>query len=320
MPAAKPSRAPSLDGLAERYIENLVVEHGVARNTQNAYRRDLQLYLRDLDARGIGGARAVKEADVAGFLARLRTAEYADGRRYSDATVARALAAVRGFHRWLVREGHATADPSASIGSVRIPRLAPKALSVEDVERLLESVPAEGPVARRDRAMLEVLYACGLRISELTGLDVDDVDLDDGTVRCFGKGSKERIVPIGRLARRAVAAYLTQERPALAKARGEHAMFVNQRGRRLTRQGCWKILKHYAEDRAKLAAKVTPHTLRHSFATHLLDRGADIRVVQELLGHASVSTTQVYTLVSQEKLREIYYSSHPRSGRAPARR
>jgi integrase/recombinase XerD len=248
----------------------------------------------------------------------MRTAEYEPGKRYSDATVARVLAAVRGLHRYLLREGEARTDPSEPIGSMRVPRAIPKALSKDEVEQLLSAVPSDGAPAARDRAMLEVLYAAGLRISELTALDVDDIDLDIATIRCIGKGSKERVVPIGRAAVEALGAYLTQARPGLVRKRANAALFVNQRGQRLTRQGCWKLLKRYAE-RANLTRRISPHTLRHSFATHLLDHGADIRVVQELLGHASVSTTQVYTLTSQEKLRKVYDSAHPRAKRSLAR-
>ncbi|MCA1830526.1 MAG: site-specific tyrosine recombinase XerD [Actinobacteria bacterium] len=305
--------------LAERYLDGLVVEHGVSPNTAAAYRRDLRLYLQYLAGRKIARPKDVAEPDVSEFLSSLRELEYADGRRYSDATVARVLAAVRGFHRFLVREGVAVADPTELVGSMRVPRSLPKALRLEEVEALIAAVPSEGPVAARDRAMLELLYAAGLRISELTALDVDDVDLDAATVRCFGKGSKERVVPIGRAAIDSIGAYLTQARPSLARGRGEHALFVNQRGSRLTRQGCWKLLKVYAA-RANLARRVTPHTLRHSFATHLIDGGADVRVVQELLGHASIATTQVYTLVSQERLREVYDRHHPRARRAASRR
>jgi integrase/recombinase XerD len=226
---------------------------------------------------------------------------------------------VRGFHRYLLREGDVPADASEPIGTLRIPRALPKALSTDEVEGLLRAVPSDGAAALRDRAMLELLYAAGLRISELTSLDVDDIDLELRTVRCIGKGSKERIVPIGRAAVEAAGAYLTQARPGFAKARSQPALFLNQRGQRLTRQGCWKLLKRYAE-RANLTRRISPHTLRHSFATHLLDHGADIRVVQELLGHASVSTTQVYTLTSQEKLRKVYDSAHPRARRSLARK
>jgi integrase/recombinase XerD len=303
----------------ERFLDHLAVERGVAPNTRTAYRRDLGLYLKYLTARGITDAGAVQETDISEFLSSLRAEEYAPGKRYSDATIARVLAAVRGLHRYLLREGDARIDPSEPIGTLRIPRALPKALSKEEVEGLLGAVPSDGAAAVRDRAMLELLYAAGLRISELTSLDVDDIDLEIATVRCIGKGSKERVVPIGRAAVEAAGAYLTQARPRFVKARSQAALFLNQRGQRLTRQGCWKLLKRYAE-RAKLTRRISPHTLRHSFATHLLDHGADIRVVQELLGHASVSTTQVYTLTSQEKLRKVYDSAHPRAKRSLARK
>jgi integrase/recombinase XerD len=192
-------------------------------------------------------------------------------------------------------------------------------MSLEEVERLLAAVPENGVIAARDHAILELLYAAGLRISELTALDVDDLDLDEATVRCVGKGSKERIVPLGRAAVDALNRYITQARPELARPVSGAAAFLNARGTRLTRQGCWKLLKKHAA-RADLRRRISPHTLRHSFATHLLDGGAEIRVVQELLGHASVSTTQVYTLVSRERLREVYESAHPRAKRARVRR
>lgn len=312
-----PSRAsaPIADHVA-RFLEHLSVERGVAANTVAAYRRDLRLYLGFLSSRRRRTAQDVTEADLDAFLAQLRDHEYAPGRRYSPATVARVLAAVRGLHRYLTRTGVSLEDPSHAVGSVKIPKSLPKALSIDEVEALIAAVPTEGGVAARDRAIVELLYAAGLRITELTSLDVDDIDLRDQTVRCLGKGSKERIVPIGRAAVEALKAYLTRVRPELATRKGERALFLNQRGRRLTRQGCWKLLKFYAEERAHLKRHISPHTLRHSFATHLLDGGADIRAVQELLGHASVATTQVYTLVSQESLRAVYDAAHPRARRA----
>lgn len=303
-----------LDRLAERFLDHLVVEGGVAPNTKSAYRRDMRMYLQYLRDHHIVDPVAIGERDVAGFVAGIREREYAPGKRYSAATAARVLAAVRGFHRYLRREGITPLDPSEPIGTMRIPRTLPKALALEEVEMLIHAVPADGSSALRDRAMLEVLYGAGLRISELTGLDVDDIDLEEATIRCLGKGSKERIVPIGRAAVESVRAYLVQARPALVKARSESALFLNQRGRRLTRQGCWKLLKHYAL-RANLHRRISPHTLRHSFATHLIDGGADVRIVQELLGHASVSTTQVYTHVSDDKRREVYDKYHPRAKR-----
>jgi len=310
--APSPVPSPVLTRLAERYLDHLAVERGVAPNTVAAYRRDLRLYLSDLARRGIGDPSAVGETDVGAFLEQLRGNEYAPGKHYSAATVARVLAAVRGFHRYLVREDVTKVDPAWMIGSPRTPRALPKALDQDEVEALLAAVPDEGAAGIRDRALLETLYAAGLRISELTGLDVDDVDLDDRTVRCLGKGSKERIVPIGRPAVDALSAYLTNTRPTLVRGRAEAALFVNSRGRRLTRQGCWKLLKKYAE-RANLRRRISPHTLRHSFASHLIEHGADVRDVQELLGHASVSTTAVYTLLHRDKIREIYDNAHPRA-------
>jgi len=302
---------------ADRYLDHLVVENGVSANTKGAYTRDLRLYLGSLLTQGVGDPAAITERHLTNFVRSLRAREYAPGKHYSEATAARVLAAVRGFHRFLVREGAAPGDPSEAIGTMRIARSLPKALALEEVERLLNAVPSVGLPALRDRAILEMLYGAGLRISELTGLDIDDVDLDERTVRCIGKGAKERIVPIGRAAQDAVAAYLRQARPAMAKAHREHALFLNQRGQRLTRQGCWKLLKHYA-DRGNLPTRISPHTLRHSFATHLIDGGADVRVVQELLGHASVATTQVYTFVSDDRRREVYDTYHPRAKRSTA--
>jgi integrase/recombinase XerD len=225
------------------------------------------------------------------------------------------LVSVRAFYRWMAREGYAAGDPTAQVGIPKKPRSLPQAIPVADVAKLIE-LPSPDVLGRRDRAILETLYGTGVRISELVALDVDDLDLDGGSVLVrSGKGSKARSVPIGRAARRAVGDYLAVSRPELLAHSVESAspaVFLNHRGRRLSRQGCWKILKRYAAT-AGLESKVSPHTLRHSFATHMLDAGADIRVVQELLGHASLSTTQVYTLVSDRRLREVYLASHPRA-------
>jgi integrase/recombinase XerD len=227
------------------------------------------------------------------------------------------LSAVRSFHRFLLREGVVTADPTLAVVRPRLPRSLPHPISVDEVLRLLDAPDPAAPRGLRDRAMLELLYGAGLRISELVGLDVDDVDLEEGSVRVLGKGGKEREVPVGRYARDAVSSYLRDERPTLAAAATRGALFLNARGGRLTRQSCDRILKEQVR-RAGLERSVTLHTLRHSFATHLLEGGADVRVVQELLGHASVATTQIYTLVTKEHLREVYYSSHPRARRRAA--
>ena len=225
-----------------------------------------------------------------------------------------ALVAVRGWHRFVLREGQAGHDPSAQVRAPATIRRLPKALSTDDVERLLEaSSLGEGPVPLRDRALLELLYGTGARISEAVGLSADDLDLDEGTIRLFGKGRRERVVPIGRYAIGAVEAYLVRARPELARAgRGTAALFLNQRGGPLSRQSAWAVLQ-VAGERAGLGEHVSPHTLRHSFATHLLAGGADVRVVQELLGHASVTTTQIYTQVTVQTMREVYATAHPRA-------
>ncbi|HKE99893.1 MAG TPA: site-specific tyrosine recombinase XerD [Actinomycetes bacterium] len=295
-----------------RYLDHLTVERGLAANTLAAYRRDLDRYARWLAEAGVTDPAAADEDLLVAYLGALRAGRTASGQPYRASSVARGLAAVRGFHRFLVRERLAGSDPSRQLGSPKIPSTLPKALTVEEVEALLGAVAGDGPRALRDRALLEVLYAAGLRVSEATALDVDDVDLEEGLVRAFGKGSRERLVPIGRTARAAVAAWLERGRPALARPRSGPALLLNARGERLSRQGCWKLLRAYAE-RVGLADRVSPHVLRHSFATHLLAGGADIRSVQELLGHASLATTQVYTRLGHERLLEVYLLAHPRA-------
>lgn len=232
----------------------------------------------------------------------------------SASSAARTVVAVRGFHKFCVAEGLTTTDPAAGVKPPSPPKRLPKALALSDVEAILETASAGGTaLARRNRALLEVLYGTGARISEAVALDVDDLDLAEGVVRLLGKGSKERIVPIGSYAAEAVEAYVRTGRPALVRGgRGGPAVFLNARGGRLSRQSAWAVLRQTVE-RAGLDVAVSPHTLRHSFATHLLDGGADVRVVQELLGHASVTTTQLYTLVTVDKLRELYATAHPRA-------
>jgi integrase/recombinase XerD len=301
-----------LAGQIRRFLDFLSVERGLARNTLEAYRRDLSRYSEHLVSRGMQDATEADEAAVAEFVGWLSGTEYAEGRRYRASSVARALAAVRTFHLFLLREGEAKANPAERVARPKVPRTLPRPLSVAEVEAIL-AVPTDGDIpGMRDRAILEALYGAGIRISELVGLDVDDVDLEEGSVRVLGKGGKERVVPVGRFAVEAVSAYLTRARPALAGPRSGGALFLNQRGGRLTRQGTANILKQAAV-KSGLSKRVTPHTLRHSFATHLLEGGADIRVVQELLGHATLATTQIYTLVTGERLREEYFAAHPRA-------
>jgi integrase/recombinase XerD len=308
----KTAAGDRLSGQISRFLDYLSVERGLAQNTIEAYRRDLVRYRAYLRQQGIRDATRVDESVVSSFVASFSVTEYEEGRRYRASTIARALAAVRTFHAFLLREGEATDDPSEGVVRPKVPRTLPRPLTVDEVTTLL-AVPSDAqPAGLRDRAILEVLYGAGLRISELVGLDVDDVDLEEGSVKVLGKGSKERVVPLGRFATRAVSSYLTRARPALARDRSGPALFLNQRGGRLTRQGADRILKLAAAG-AGLKKRVTPHMLRHSFATHLLEGGADVRVVQELLGHASLATTQIYTLVTGERLREEYFAAHPRA-------
>jgi integrase/recombinase XerD len=316
MAAAPRHETMELDGLLAEYDTWLRVERGLAPNTLAAYRRDLNRYADYLRRRKCTDVGAVDEDIVAGYVEELRGARDDDGKpHYAPSSIARAIAAVRSFHRFCVEEGLVRSDPSEDVGSPRVPQGIPKALDEPEVEALLAAVPGDGPRALRDRAILELLYAGGFRISELVGLVRRDLALRDGTVRVLGKGSKERVVPVGRTARAALTDYLDHGRPQLERTGARNdAVFLNARGGRLTRQGAWLIVRA-AGDRAGLGDRLYPHVLRHSCATHMLDHGADIRVVQELLGHASLSTTQVYTRVSPERLRAVYDLAHPRARR-----
>ena len=303
------------------YLQHLVVERGLAANTVEAYRRDLRRYSSVLAGQGKARLGDITPSDVAEFLASLREGD-AEHEALAVSSAARAVIAVRGLHAFAAAQGLAETDPARDVPPPTPPRRLPKAITVAEVERLLDAAGpgpddlSADPRLLRDRALLEFLYGTGARISEATGLDVDDLHLDrDPVVRLAGKGGKHRVVPVGSYAVRSLRAYLVRARPALAagsrRASVGPAVFLNARGGRLTRQGAWGVL-HAAAERARLP-DVSPHTLRHSFATHMLDGGADIRVVQELLGHASVATTQVYTLITVDRLREVYASSHPRA-------
>lgn len=298
---------------AEEFLSWLSVERGRSTNTITAYRRDLVAYLRALSDAGLDLDRATTPA-IETHLRALSDA----GR--APASVARASAAIRQLHRFLVEDGRAAADPATDLESPRVPSGIPKPLSEEEVEQLLQAATGAEPVRLRDLAILELLYATGMRVSELVGLSLGDLDLDEGVARVFGKGAKERIVPFGGPARRALADWLGRGRPAFVPERwarrgDAEALFLGRRGRRLGRQHVWAILQDYGR-LTGLADRLSPHVLRHSCATHLLDHGADLRVVQELLGHASISTTQVYTKVSQERLWAVYQQAHPRARRA----
>jgi integrase/recombinase XerD len=330
-----PGRGAELTEISEAiggYLDHLAVERGLAASTLESYRRDLTRYADVITGLGKTTLAQLTGADIAAFLAGLREG---DERHVplAPSSAGRAVVAVRGLHAFAAAQGLAAADPARQVRPPAPPRRLPKAITVDQVERLLAAAgppdcPAQdapGRAALRDRALLEFLYGTGARISEAVGLDVADLDLDgEGVVRLSGKGGKQRIVPVGSYACQALDAYLVRARPALAAAaarstvkpgRGRSpvtdAVFLNARGGRLTRQGAWMVLRAAAA-RAGLA-DISPHTLRHSFATHLLDGGADIRVVQELLGHASVTTTQIYTLVTVDKLREVYAAAHPRA-------
>jgi integrase/recombinase XerD len=305
---------------ARRYLDHLTVERGLADNTLAAYRRDLERYLAFLHDRDVDDLNEVDPRLIRAFVASISASTHGpDEESYKATSVARTLSAVRTFHRFALREGLTEDDPTAGVVRPRLPRGLPHPLTVGEVAAVIDAPPAGSPAGVRDRAILELLYGAGLRVSELTGLDVDDVDLEEGgAVRVLGKGSKERDVPIGRMARDAIDAYLRTSRPVLATARSRGALFLNARGGRLTRQSCARLLAEHARA-AGVRRTVTPHDLRHSFATHLLEGGADVRVVQELLGHASVATTQIYTLVTTEHLRATYDMAHPRARRDRSR-
>lgn len=312
----------SLEQLVDRYLRHITVERGLSKNTLAAYNRDLAEYLNFLNGAGITAAEEVTDVLIESFVQHL-------GSTRKASSVARTLAAVRGWHKYLVVEGYLVRDSAHRVSPPKAGKRLPKAITADQVVRLLEAAGPEpfdeagteaavDPVRVRDRAILELLYATGARVSELVDLDIDDlVDASltggVGMIRLIGKGNKERMVPVGRFALRALENYLVRTRPLLvAKGKGTPAVFLNQRGGRLSRQSVWQILSDSAEA-AALPVEVSPHTLRHSFATHLLEGGADVRVVQELLGHSSVATTQIYTLVTVDSLRENYALAHPRA-------
>jgi integrase/recombinase XerD len=305
LPALNSERLP-LEPFIERYWDHVRIARGLSHNTLLAYQRDVatfQRYLRDV---GVDDAREVSAALLSGFLEQLHRSGLAPSSR------ARALAAVRSLFRFLKQEGKTTADPTASLRSASGPRRLPKTLSWEEVTRLLDLPPRQLPEDHRDRAMVEVLYAAGLRVSELVGLRIDQCNLEIGYVGITGKGDKQRVVPLGRPAVEEVRAYLLAARPLLLKQRSSRFVFVTRRGTPLTRQAFWKLLRARAR-RAGIARIPSPHMLRHSFATHLLQRGADLRSVQSMLGHADLTTTQIYTHVDSSQLKKVHTTCFPRN-------
>ncbi|MBT2512025.1 site-specific tyrosine recombinase XerD [Arthrobacter sp. ISL-30] len=317
VPPAATRAKTAVERAVTDYLQHLGVERGLAANTLAAYKRDLTRYSSFLAASGVEDPQEITRHHVTSFVQAL--SDGSDGASpLGVRSAARTVVAVRGLHRFWALEGTTTSDAASDVHPPMPGKRLPKAISVDEVTRILEASGEDSATGLRDRALLEFLYSTGARISEAVGLDVDDISLDKGgdgpaIVRLFGKGSKERLVPLGSYGARAVDAYLIRGRPLLAgKGKGTPALFLNARGGRISRQSAWTILKSAAE-KANITKEVSPHTLRHSFATHLLEGGADVRVVQELLGHASVTTTEVYTLVTADTLREVYAAAHPRA-------
>jgi integrase/recombinase XerD len=291
----------------EAYIHYLVVEKGLAQNSTKAYERDLSkyiLYLQNVEAIVI--LKDVKKSNILHFLHHLND----QGR--SNSTMSRMLSSIRSFHQYLIREAIVSHDPSVHIEMSRPDKALPKILSTSEINALLEAPEKGTPLGKRNKAMFELLYATGIRVSELCSLNIGDVHLEMGFIRCNGKGNKERIIPLGQLAAEAIESYLQESRNVLVKKQHHDFLFVNHHGRPLSRQGFWKVLKQLASD-ARIEKIVTPHTLRHSFATHLLENGADLRAVQEMLGHVDISTTQIYNRVTKVRMREVYAQFHPRA-------
>jgi integrase/recombinase XerD len=295
----------------EEFLTSLEVEKGYSENTRVAYKNDLGQFLDYLKTHAdpaVSDWGSVKKDNLVAYISHLKA-----DREYASTTVARKVAAIKSFFHFLVAEGFIKDDPTATLDSPRVKKYLPRAISQQDVERLLdEAAKKDAPRSLRDRAILELLYATGMRVSELVAMNVGDADVASASVRCFGKGGKERVIPIYERAVQALEAYLGKGRLHLLRDAEQKALFLNQRGERLTRQGLWLIVKGYVKE-AGIQVPVTPHTLRHSFATHMLRGGADLRNVQELLGHANIATTQVYTQVSNERLREVYDEAHPRA-------
>jgi integrase/recombinase XerD len=291
----------------QTFIHYLSVERGLSRNTLESYERDVTQYLDFIHKAGVVSLEQSTKADITRYLLELKNLNRA------SATVSRTMVSIRSFYQFMVREHFLDQDPSLHMETPKIDKRLPKVLSINEVERLLEAPEQSTPHGMRDKAMLETLYATGIRVSELISLDISSANLSMGFIRCTGKGSKERIIPLGRIASKWLEGYIHTMRTKLMKqSKSEQALFVNHLGTRLTRQGFWKIIKKYARD-AAIHKEITPHTLRHSFATHLLENGADLRAVQEMLGHADISTTQIYTHVTKSRMKEVYDQTHPRA-------
>ncbi|MDR7865315.1 MAG: site-specific tyrosine recombinase XerD [Sporomusaceae bacterium] len=295
-----------MEGYVNEFIQYLAVERGLAQNTLESYGRDLRQFQAYLHNGQLDFIKDSSRSTILAYLNNLQT----KGRAVS--TISRNLAAIKSFYQYLVRERYLEKDPAAHLESPKLEKKLPKILTISEVEELLKQPNTFLPTGLRDKAMLELLYATGIRVSELISLNISDINLDMGYIKCYGKGAKERIVPLGSIAAKCVQEYIGKGRPKLVRTYEEAALFVNHHGNRLTRQGFWKIIKKYAQE-ATINKEITPHTLRHSFATHLLENGADLRSVQEMLGHADISTTQIYTHVTKNRLKEVYDKAHPRA-------
>jgi integrase/recombinase XerD len=289
------------------FLQYIIVERALSKNTIDSYKRDLTHYVRFLEkVESIETIDQIERSNIMGYLLFLKE----NGK--ASTTLARNIASIRSFHQFLFREKVASLDPSVHIETPKTERKLPKVLNAEEVEALLETPASNDPFSQRDKAMLELLYATGIRVSELVQLNLSDIHLNMGFIQCMGKGNKERIIPLGKMAQAAVERYLQNGRTLMLKGKKTEALFLNHHGNRLSRQGFWKILKQLAK-KAKIEKDLTPHTLRHSFATHLLENGADLRAVQEMLGHADISTTQIYTHVTKTRLKDVYSAFHPRA-------
>lgn len=296
-----------MESWLEEFIHYLSVERGLAQNTLASYRIDLGQYLTHLKQQGVSSLAQANRNHILSHLYKLQK----EGK--APATISRHLAALKHFYRFLQSEEILQEDYTMGLESPKLAQRLPHVLTTAEVENLLSQPQLADPAGLRDKAMLEIIYATGIRVSEMISLNIPDVELDLGYIRCFGKGSKERIIPLGSVAARYIREYLSRSRVKLTKGKSDHqALFVNVQGKRLTRQGFWKIIKKYAKE-CKIEKSITPHTLRHSFATHLLENGADLRAVQEMLGHADISTTQIYTHLTKLRLKEVYTSAHPRA-------
>ena len=295
-----------MNELIQEFLNYITVERGLSRNTIEAYARDLRQFAAFLTLTGYDSLAEIHSQTLVAYLRKLQQ------ENLQPSSVTRKLAAIRSFFQYMLRERHLKVDPSVTIDSLKTPQRLPKVLSEKDISRLLEQPGATTPAKLRDKAMLELLYATGVRVSELVSLKLGDLNMDMGYIRCFGKGSKERIVPMGGSAQKALLDYLDRARPKIVRRAVEDTLFLNHHGRKMTRQGFWQIIQAAAR-RVDIKTLVTPHMLRHSFATHLLDHGADLRSVQEMLGHADISTTQIYTHVTRTRLQEVYDKTHPRA-------